>query len=112
MERYGVARRTVVETYDDIDETPIGSGGETISFAVDGVEYTIDLSEKNATEFRRKIDYYIGHAARVGGRKRRGAPTRGITSDQPSVKDIRAWAEQAGLEVSARGRLPQKLLDD
>ncbi|MCT7294385.1 Lsr2 family protein (plasmid) [Rhodococcus pyridinivorans] len=52
-----MARRTIVETFDDIDGTALDDDGETISFAVDGVEYTIDLNKKNARDFRKKIDY-------------------------------------------------------
>lgn len=72
-----MARRSVVETYDDIDGTPLETEGETISFAADGVEYTIDLNKKNAKDFRKKIDYYVEHATRVGGTQaeRRHCPT-------------------------------------
>ena len=69
-----MAKRTVVEIFDDIDGTPLEEEGETISFALDGVEYTIDLNKKNARDFRKKIEPYVAHATRVGGRKRRGSP--------------------------------------
>ncbi|MDR6912947.1 hypothetical protein J2W54_004960 [Rhodococcus fascians] len=53
---------------DDIDGSVIDDeSGETIDFAVSGVEYVIDLKTKNTTEFHRKLDYYIEHATRVGG---------------------------------------------
>ncbi|KOS57403.1 histone-like nucleoid-structuring protein Lsr2 [Rhodococcus rhodochrous] len=107
-----MARRTVVETYDDIDGTPLDTEGETISFAVDGVEYTIDLNKKNAKDFRKKIDYYTEHATRVGGRKRRGGTARQPAAGAPSSRDIREWAIEAGYEVPARGRLPQSLVDE
>ena len=107
-----MARRTVVETFDDIDGTLLDTEGETISFALDGVEYTIDLTKKNAREFRKKIDYYAEHATRVGGRKRRGGAVRSDGSDSPSSKEIRDWAIEAGYDVPARGRLPQTLIDE
>lgn len=107
-----MARRTIVETFDDIDGTPLEEEGETITFAVDGVEYSIDLNKKNAREFRKKIDFYIEHATRVGGRKRRTSSARANESDAPSSKEIREWAVEAGFEVPARGRLPQSLVDE
>jgi hypothetical protein len=107
-----MARRTVVETFDDIDGTPFNVEGETIGFALDGVEYTIDLNEKNARDFRKKIDYYVEHATRVGGRKRRGSAGRSADSGSPSSKEIREWAVEAGYEVPARGRLPQSIVDE
>lgn len=107
-----MARRTVVETFDDIDGTPLETEGETISFALDGVEYTIDLNKKNARDFRKKIDYYAEHATRVGGRKRRGGTARQSVSGSPSSKEVREWAVKAGYEVPARGRLPRSLVDE
>lgn len=110
--RSNVARKTIVETYDDIDGTPVETGGETITFALDGVEYTIDLNKKNAKDFRRKIDFYVEHATRVGGRKRRGGTAGRTVAGSPSSTEVRKWALEAGYEVSARGRVPQSLLDE
>lgn len=107
-----MARRTIVETFDDIDGTALEDGGETISFAVDGVEYTIDLNKKNARDFRKKIDYYVEHATRVGGRKRKAGSARPSDPNSPSSKEIREWAVEEGFEVPARGRLPQSLVDE
>lgn len=107
-----MAQRTIIETFDDIDGTPVDTAGETISFAVDGVEYTIDLNKKNAGEFRKKLDFYLGHATRVGGRKRPAAAARPVDANAASPKHIRQWAIEAGYEVPARGRLPQSLVDE
>lgn len=107
-----MARRTIVEVFDDIDGTPLEDGGETISFTVDGVEYTIDLNKKNARDFRKKLDYYIEHSTRVGGRKTRATKARASDPNAPSSKEIREWAIESGYEVPARGRLPQSLVDE
>ncbi|MBS9376346.1 histone-like nucleoid-structuring protein Lsr2 [Rhodococcus sp. B50] len=107
-----MARRTIVETFDDIDGTPVEDGGESISFAVDGVEYTIDLNKKNARDFRKKLDYYIEHATRIGGRKKRAGTARASDVNSPNPKEIREWAIGEGFEVPARGRLPQSLVDE
>lgn len=115
-----VAKKVSVELVDDIDGSVIGEGsGETIEFSVNGVEYVIDLKAKNATEFHRKLDYYIDHAARVGGRKRKPTPaavstpaTKASTPakrDPAQTKAIRQWASDQGYEVSSRGRIPAEI---
>ncbi len=43
-----MAQKVIVELIDDLDGEPIDAGGETISFAVNGVEYTIDLNDAPA----------------------------------------------------------------
>jgi hypothetical protein len=44
-----MAQRTVVVRTDDFDGKELGpSEGQTITVALDGVEYEIDLSDKNA----------------------------------------------------------------
>lgn len=61
-----VARVTLI---DDTDSTEIPTGGERVQFALDGVGYEIDLSDKNAATMREAIGFYIGHARRLGGRR-------------------------------------------
>jgi hypothetical protein len=108
-----VAKKTIVEIIDDIDGEPIDSGGETIRFAVNGAEYSIDLNGKNATEFHRKIDYYIKHGERVGGRRRGNsikAATRPTAAGNSSTREVRAWAKANGHEVASKGRIPEEVL--
>jgi hypothetical protein len=70
-----VAKRVTTQLVDDIDGSVIvAESGETIEFAINGVEHSIDLKAKNANEFHKKITYYIEHAKRVGGRKREPSP--------------------------------------
>lgn len=82
-----MAKKFVVEMIDDLDGEPIDTGGETISFAVNGVEYVIDLNDKNATEFHRKLDYYIKYGTRVGGRRTTKPAT--TTSSRTDIRQIR-----------------------
>jgi hypothetical protein len=56
-----VASKTVVELLDDLDG---GRADETVRFALDGVEYEIDLSAPHATALRDVLAVYIGHAHR------------------------------------------------
>lgn len=103
-----MATRQIIEYVDDIDETPIAEGtGESIQFSVNGVEYEIDLNEKNAKEFHRKLDYYISHASRSARKSKAAARGRSTTKRDPSqTKAIRDWANANGYTVSPRGRIP------
>lgn len=103
-----VARRAVVELVDDIDGTVFGDAGESIHYAVDGVEYEIDLKGEHAKEFRDALDYYIAHSRRVGGRKHRSnrvTDPSGSTPRTGEVKKIREWAREHGYEMPSRGRI-------
>ncbi|CCQ18120.1 putative uncharacterized protein [Rhodococcus sp. AW25M09] len=75
----------------------------------------IDLKAKNANDFHRKLDYYIEHSTRVGGRKRKPSPVgattpakTGIpaTRDPAQTRAIRQWAFDQGHPISDRGRIP------
>jgi hypothetical protein len=63
-----VASKTVVELFDDLDG---GRANETVIFALDGVDYEIDLSTANATALRDGLTEFIGHAHRVPNRTKR-----------------------------------------
>ena len=64
-----MAQRVNVVLVDDIDGA---DAAETVSFALDGVDYEIDLSEKHASELRNAFSLYVGHARRTGGRRKSG----------------------------------------
>lgn len=104
-----MAKKVYVQLVDDIDDKPIDSGGEHITFSVNGASYEIDLSDKNAKEFHRKLDYYIEHSARVGGKRTKKSPSSagvGSKRDANQTKAIREWAKSNGYAISARGRIP------
>ena len=107
-----MARKVVVELVDDIDGTTFGQDGESIHYAVDGVEYVIDLKDEHAKELRETFEYYIEHSTRVGGRKhrsdRKADPTTG-KQRRDETKKIRAWAIEQGYELSSRGRIPAEI---
>ena len=68
-------------------------------FGFGGSEYEIDLSAKNARAFRRQLASFIGHAWKV----RRGRRT---AAGRQRGGEVRAWAKDHGIAVSARGRIP------
>jgi len=59
----GVAQRVTVALEDDLDGGP---ADETVRFGFSGAEYEIDLSEKNATAFRKMMTPFIEHARKAG----------------------------------------------
>ena len=96
-----MAKRVQVIHTDDIDGS---DAAETISFALDGINYTIDLSEPNAAKLREAFAPFIAAGERergVVGRR----PGRRKAGVGPSATEIRAWAAAQGMQVSARGRV-------
>ncbi|MCW2787050.1 MAG: hypothetical protein JWP74_3567 [Marmoricola sp.] len=97
-----MAQKVNIVLVDDIDGN---DADETVSFSLDGRDYEIDLSAKNAAGLRDAIAPYVGHARRAGGRK------RGRTDVGPSPADIRAWARGNGFDVPDRGRVSSQVRD-
>ena len=100
-----MATKINVVLEDDLDGGP---ADETVRFGLDGVAYEIDLSRQNARAFRREFASFLIHARRAeGGRRRR--PARSSPGRRRSG-DIRAWAKDAGIRVSDRGRIPASVV--
>jgi hypothetical protein len=110
-----MASRTVVELTDDFDGK---RADETVTFALDGVSYEIDLSAKNAAELRQALAAYIEVGRRVGRGSRSGRNGRATTSAPRSRSGadydpaaVRAWAASNKVNVSARGRISSSVLE-
>ena len=111
-----MARTTIVQLIDDIDGS---EAHQTVEFAYRGKSYRLDLNDKNASELDDVLSPYIAAAENAGGvQSSRGGrrssrsggsrprPSGDGTSSAPDPKDVRAWAEANGVQVSARGRIP------
>ena len=109
-----MAQRVTVQLVDDLDGTA-AEDISTVSFALDGVSYEIDLTEANAEKLRAGLEDYISSARRIGGRaKRGGTPAkRGGSSaaGREQTKAIRDWARQNGFDLSDRGRIPANVIE-
>jgi Lsr2 len=101
-----MAQKVTVELEDDLDGGP---ADETVRFGVDGWDYEIDLSKKNAAALRRKLAPFVENA-RKAGRAARRRPGRTASSRERSG-DIRAWAKDQGIAVSERGRIPAGVVE-
>ena len=101
-----MATKIAVALEGDLDGGP---AAETLRFAISGSEYEIDLSKKNAKTFRKRLAPFIEHARKAArGQLRRPART---TSTRQRSADIRAWAKDKGIPVSARGRIPASVVE-
>lgn len=105
-----MAQKVQVILVDDLDG---GEAEETVSFALDGVSYEIDLSAGNAAQLRDSLGSWIGHARRVGGRAasgRRAASAPRGRSGSRDLTAVRSWARDNGFQVSDRGRVSSEVL--
>ncbi|MFE5311217.1 Lsr2 family protein [Isoptericola sp. NPDC056573] len=95
-----------------IDDIDGGDADETVTFALDGVSYEIDLTSKHAAELRDAFATWIGHGrkttTRLGGGTRSAARRTG--TDRAQLAKIREWARENGHKVSDRGRIPSSVL--
>jgi nucleoid-associated protein Lsr2 len=100
-----VAQKVEVQLIDDLDG---GQAEETVSFSLDGVQYEIDLSAKNAGALRDHLAVFVGAARKAGGGRRsgRGRGRAESALGRPSSHEVREWAKEHGMKVNERGRIP------
>jgi len=108
-----MAKQIITLLTDDLDG---GDADRTIEFGLDGVNYTIDLSEKNAGKLRKALDPYLTVASKVGrsgtnGRIAFRRPAVSTRSNRDQNQAIREWATKNGYEVSERGRIPASITE-
>ena len=102
-----MAQKTVVTLEDDIDGSEAGG---TVTFALNGVQYELDLSGKNHDKLLKAFEPYVS-----GGRKVRTGAARSSRGTAPAPKRhdqsaVREWARAEGMKVSERGRIPADVL--
>ena len=95
---------------DDLDGKEAES---TVRFGLDGAEYEIDLSAKNAEALRKALEPYVSAARRASGvvaRRPGRSGRRAATAAGPDSTAVREWAKAQGIEVKDRGRVPAELV--
>lgn len=108
-----MARREITQYYDDLDNTPLEDDEvNIIRFSVDGNHYVIDLSEKNAADFRAALEPWIAVAqpAPAPTAPQRGSNRQSASSAKRS-RAIREWAREAGHAISDRGKIPNQIIE-
>lgn len=109
-----MAKQIVTLLTDDIDGS---EADRTVEFGLDGINYTIDLSEKNSGKLRKALDPYLAVASRVGRNTAGGRITARGPAPAPSRANrdqnqaIREWATKNGYDVSERGRIPSSIVE-
>ena len=113
-----MAQQVNVKFVDDLDGS-VATG--TVSFALDGRAYEIDLSEDNAARLRDSLASFVAAARKSGrsaaassGRASKMSASSGARPqplDREQTAAIRAWARQNGHEVSDRGRISKTVVD-
>jgi hypothetical protein len=107
-----MAKETITKLVDDLDG---GVAHETVKFGLDGHQYEIDLSTKNAKKLRSELATFVEHGNRVSTRA--AIPSRGgrRTGSAPGHPDqnraIREWAQAKGYQIAQRGRIRQDIVD-
>jgi len=123
-----MAKETIVRLTDDIDGS---EAAESVIFGFRGVDYEIDLSEKNLRGMEKAFAKWIDHGRvavvdgsdgaaevavetapeRAPARARRSS-TRARRTTKAQAKDpaaIREWAKANGFNVSSRGRISSEI---
>jgi Lsr2 len=104
-----MVKKVTVSLLDDLDGK---AADETVQFALDGVSYEIDLSEKNAKKLRSGLQPWVTAGRRTGGsRRRRGVPPSSASIGRTDSAAIREWASTSGHEIAKRGRIPVEVID-
>ncbi|MEU3608760.1 Lsr2 family protein [Streptomyces sp. NPDC035033] len=99
-----MAQKVQVLLVDDLDGV---EADETVTFALDGKTYEIDLTTANAEKLRGLLEPYTTNGRRTGGRTTTGrGKGRVAAAGSPDTAKIRAWAKENGYEVNDRGRVP------
>ena len=103
-----MAQRVVIRKTDDIDGS---EANETVTFAVDGITYEIDLTDAHAEELRATVRRFAAAGRRVGGAGRRASTGADKSAQDYDPKAVRAWAGSHKIALPARGRIPAAVVE-
>jgi hypothetical protein len=103
-----MAKKTVVLLEDDIDGS---EATETLSFALDGSDYEIDLNEDHAKELRQALTRFTKAGRKVAGGRGRPAVRTKSSQAGPDAKTVRMWAAENGIPVNTRGRIQAEVIE-
>jgi hypothetical protein len=102
-----MAKTITTTVTDDLD----GSGNaKAITFGLDGVAYSIDLSTRNEKKLRDALQEFINYASR----------DRSTGTSKPStvrgqrdfdIGALRTWAAKKRIDLPARGRIPGAVIE-
>jgi hypothetical protein len=105
-----VAQRVEVEI--TCDRVAPGHGGEveSLDMTLGGTEYQIDLCVKHRKPYSDLLEMITVDGRRVTTRGRQQSAARKQPGQVSRNAEIRAWAKEQGIDVSARGRIAEDLV--
>lgn len=98
-------QKTVVTYIDDITGKP-AEDVETITLSLNGKTVELDLNKRNATQLRRSLDKYLEKGRKVTSQGSKSFDGRKVKHDRDYVHTVRQWAQENGIQVADRGRVP------
>lgn len=112
-----MAEKVVRTLVDDMEAKEVEADAGTVLFGLDGKDYEIDLSKKNADPLRSFMKKYIEHARPMGRTgKAPAAPKPAKTGaasgyGREQLAAAREWARRNGYpDLSNKGRVPAEVL--
>ncbi len=103
-----MAQRHFVRLVDDLTGA---DADETVSFALDGAAYEIDLTEENARRLREILAVYVSNGRRSRAAAARSDARRTTRADREQTAAIRAWARANGFALADKGRIPAQVVE-
>lgn len=104
-----MAQRVQVQLVDDLSGE---EAQETVRFALDGTDYEIDLTTKNAESLRNALSAYVDQGRKASsGKQQSGQKSASSRSKREDTQQIRKWAQDHGYNPSSRGRITQSIID-
>lgn len=102
-----MAQKVTVAYYSDLSDKAItDNDAPTVSFALDGTNYEIDLTDAEQETMRKALAKYIEAGKKVTGSRGGRKPTKSASGN---AAEIRAWAKSNGHKVPDRGRIPAEV---
>lgn len=104
-----MAIREEITLIDDID----GSVAEsTVSFAIDGADYEIDLSTTHRNLLIRDLARYMAAARQIGGETTQAPVMKPVFIDtKPDPHAVRIWARANGFDIPQGKRIPKEVIE-
>lgn len=99
-----LATKTIVELSDDLDGTP---AQHTVRFALEDSVYEIDLNSANRERLVAAMAPFAAAGRRVHGA---GAGSSGAQTPV-DARAVREWARVNDIEIPARGRIPERVVE-
>lgn len=111
-----MARNVRIILIDDLDGKELApEEAHTITFALNGAEYEIDLSKKNADAMEKAFSRYVEAARKMRKASTNKAKNRSALVDAGTgvnPKEVRKWAVGEGLiPGGSRGRIPNEVVE-